>query len=88
MSTLVVLRGAVAGALSISTLHAATAPTPVAPEKCYGVAKAGKNECQTVSSACAGTSKQDGQPDAWIYLANDRCLRIVGGSLTPKSRDE
>jgi len=33
-------------------------------EKCYGVAKAGKNDCQTASSSCAGTSKRDGQADA------------------------
>ena len=30
-------------------------------EKCYGVAKAGKNDCQTANSSCAGTSKKDAQ---------------------------
>jgi len=37
-------------------------------EKCYGVAKAGKNDCQTAVSACAGSSKQDANPSAFIYL--------------------
>ncbi len=49
-------------------------------EKCYGVVKAGKNDCQTNTSACAGTSTKDGQKDAWIYLPKGSCDKIVGGS--------
>lgn len=51
-------------------------------EKCFGVAKAGKNDCQTASSSCAGTSKKDAQPDAWLSLPNGTCEKIVGGKLT------
>jgi len=51
-------------------------------EKCYGVAKAGKNDCQTATSSCAGTSKKDGQKDAWISVPAGTCAKIVGGSLT------
>jgi uncharacterized membrane protein len=50
-------------------------------EKCYGVAKAGKNDCQTDHSSCAGTSKNDGQKDAWISVPKGACEKIVGGSL-------
>lgn len=50
-------------------------------EKCYGVAKAGKNDCATGSSSCAGTSKTDGQKDAFIALPKGTCARLVGGSL-------
>jgi hypothetical protein len=50
-------------------------------EKCFGVAKAGKNDCQTAASSCAGTSKRDGQADAWVYLPAGSCGKIVGGSL-------
>ena len=53
-------------------------------EKCYGVAKAGKNDCQTANSSCAGTSKKDSQGDAWIYVPAGTCDRLVGGS--PKSK--
>jgi uncharacterized membrane protein len=35
-------------------------------EKCSGVAKAGKNDCPTPNSSCAGTSRRDGQKDAWL----------------------
>lgn len=49
-------------------------------EKCYGVAKAGKNDCQTDTSSCAGTSKKDNQPDAWIAVPKGTCQKIVGGT--------
>lgn len=49
-------------------------------EKCYGIAKAGKNDCQTSSSACAGTSTSDNQKDAWIFVPKGTCGKIVGGS--------
>lgn len=51
-------------------------------EKCYGVAKAGKNDCQTAKSSCAGTSKTDHQSDAWISVPKGTCDKIVGGKLT------
>ena len=53
-------------------------------EKCYGVAKAGKNDCQTSNSSCAGTSKRDSQGDAWIYMPAGACAKVVGASLQPK----
>ncbi len=52
-------------------------------EKCYGVAKAGKNDCQTATSSCAGTAKDDRQKDAFIALPKGTCSKIAGGSLTP-----
>jgi uncharacterized membrane protein len=53
-------------------------------EKCYGVAKAGRNDCQTANSSCAGTSRRNGQGDAWVYLPKGSCEKIVGGSLQPR----
>lgn len=53
-------------------------------EKCYGIVKAGKNDCQTVNSSCAGTAEVDSKPDAFIVLPKGTCEKITGGSLTPK----
>ncbi len=53
-------------------------------EKCYGVAAAGKNDCQTATSSCAGTSKVDNQKDAFIVVPKGLCERLAGGSLTEK----
>jgi uncharacterized membrane protein len=50
------------------------------------VAKVGQNDCFTATSSCAGTSKQDGQRDAWIYLPAGTCDKIVSGSLDPAKR--
>lgn len=52
-------------------------------EKCYGVAKASRNDCQTATSACAGTSKQDRQKDAYIAVPKGTCSKIADGSLSP-----
>ena len=49
-------------------------------EKCWGVAKAGQNDCQTNTSSCAGTSTTDGQKDAFLLLPTGTCERLVGGS--------
>jgi uncharacterized membrane protein len=79
---------ALAAVLSMPlVLQAQSGPAPkpkFEAEKCYGLAKAGKNDCQTASSSCAGTSKKDGQGDAWIYAPAGTCEKLVGGSLKSK----
>lgn len=55
---------------------------PKGMEKCYGIAKAGKNDCG--ANDCAGTSKNDNDKSAWILLPKGTCNKIVGGSTTPK----
>lgn len=52
-------------------------------EKCYGIVKAGMNDCQTSDQSCASSATKDSQPDAFIFLPKGICSRIVGGKLTP-----
>lgn len=52
-------------------------------EKCYGVARALRNDCFTRANSCGGTVTQDQRPDAWIYLPAGTCEKIVGGGLKP-----
>ena len=47
-----------------------------------GVAKAGKNDCQTATSSCAGTAKKDAEASAWVGVPKGTCEKIVGGKLT------
>ena len=79
----IVLASAAAGALALPVALNAQAGPAAKPdfkfEKCYGVVKAGKNDCQTATSSCAGTSKRDQQVDAWIYLPTGTCDKIAGG---------
>jgi uncharacterized membrane protein len=82
------IASAVATVLSMpltATAQGGPVPRPkFEAEKCYGIAKAGKNDCQTANSSCAGTSKRDNQGDAWIYVPAGTCAKIVGGSTEPK----
>ena len=82
------IASAVAAALTMpyaSLTHAGPAPKPkFESEKCFGIAKAGKNDCQTANSSCAGTSKRDNQGDAWLYMPAGSCDKIVGASKEPK----
>ncbi len=52
------IASAVAAALTmpfVSLAQGGPAPKPkFEAQKCYGVAKAGKNDCQTANSSCAG----------------------------------
>ena len=52
-------------------------------EKCYGVAKAGKNDCATKTNSCAGTVKQDGDKGAFIVVPKGLCEKLAHGSLRP-----
>jgi len=82
------LATAVAGALStgavIAVAQAEPAPVPTYKfEKCYGIAKAGQNDCaSTGNNSCAGTSKRDGDRGAWLYVPAGTCSKIVGASAT------
>jgi uncharacterized membrane protein len=71
----------IAAALSTALLLGAAAQAQGNIEKCYGVSKAGKNDCQTATSSCAGTSKKDAQNDAWLSVPKGTCEKIVGGKL-------
>ena len=84
-----VIASALAAAVAAPTLMSAQGGPAPAPsfkaEKCYGIAKAGKNDCaSTGNNSCAGTSKVNADPRAWIYVPAGYCERIVNGSLKPK----
>jgi len=83
-TTNTLIASAVLAAVSLAAgfAHAGPAETPkFQSEKCYGISKAGKNDCQTASASCAGTQKKDAQADAWIYVPAGTCGKIVGGSI-------
>ena len=68
-------------ALSSGSLFIAGEAAAADLEKCYGVATAGKNDCQTATSSCAGTSTSDRQADAFIAVPKGTCGKIAGGQL-------
>ena len=56
-------------------------------EKCAGIVKAGKNDCGTSKSACAGSATADRDAEAWILVPTGTCERIAGGKLTNKAEN-
>ena len=79
------ITAAVAGVVTLAAASAYAADKAGAQEKCYGVAAAGKNDCQTASNSCAGTAEKDRQPDAFVNLPKGLCGKLAGGSLTPSA---
>lgn len=52
-------------------------------EKCYGVCRAGENDCFGVGNSCGHTSKKDRDPEAWIYVPKGTAEKIAGARLSP-----
>lgn len=82
---------ALAAMLSAGIASAGPVKPQPGKDKCYGISKAGKNDCAAgAGTSCAGTSRADYQGNAWKYVAKGTCTKIQTpkgpGSLTPKSR--
>ena len=52
-------------------------------EKCFGIAKAGQNDCASVDGthSCAGQSKVDMDKMEWKYVAKGTCKTMKGWTL-------
>lgn len=68
-------------AASLMALSLVSAPAAAQEkEKCYGIAKAGQNDCANLSGthSCAGQSKVDMGKDEWKYVAKGTCKDMKG----------
>lgn len=75
------------GALALATASAANAgpvAQPAESERCYGVARAGHNDCAAGIHSCAGQSTMNMDKSSFVYLPAGACSKLVGGSLTPR----
>jgi uncharacterized membrane protein len=61
---------------------AALAETETEMERCYGIAKAGENDCAAKGHGCQGQAKTDNDPNEWKNVEKGKCLEM-GGSLEP-----
>lgn len=73
---------AVAGLLALGTAGLASAQDQKGQEKCWGVAKAGQNDCGSskTSHSCAGQSKTNYDPNDFKMVKAGTCQKM-GGSL-------
>lgn len=75
------LAASLLSALSLAGASLAADDASPKREKCYGVAKAGKNDCASKDgkSACAGTAKSDNDPNDWVYTPKGLCEKLATG---------
>lgn len=92
LASATLIAGAVATALTMTVMHASDASAG-AKVKCYGVSKAGKNDCKAgAGTTCAGSSTVDYQGNAWSLVPTGSCVSMMlpgdrKGSLSELKRD-
>jgi uncharacterized membrane protein len=69
-----------ATAAALMTFAVATPAAAADKEKCFGIAKAGQNDCASASGvhSCAGQSKMDMDKTEWKYVAKGTCKDMKG----------
>jgi uncharacterized membrane protein len=87
MKNQALVSSALAAALSLGLVAQAQAQDKAAKEKCYGIAKAGQNDCGSLSGShsCAGQAKTDNAPDEWKYVAKGSC-KSAGGMTADEAK--
>ena len=71
-NTSLALSAAIVAALAIAAETTSAAESK--NEKCYGISKAGENDCAAShNNTCAGTSKVDFDPLAWKLVPKGTC---------------
>jgi uncharacterized membrane protein len=81
MNQKLIVSSALASVLALGLAGPAAAQDK-AKEKCYGIAKAGQNDCANLSGShsCAGQSKAEMGVDEWKYVAKGTCKEMKGTS--------
>jgi uncharacterized membrane protein len=69
--------------LGLASGNANAADKKVEMEKCFGIAKAGMNDCSSNKSAhsCAGQATKNNDPMDFVAVPKGTCDKIAGGSL-------
>jgi uncharacterized membrane protein len=81
-----VIHAALASLLALGLAQPAAAQdTKDEKEKCYGVAKAGQNDCGTAQHTCAGKAKKDNAHE-WKYVAKGTCEKVGGKTKAPAGK--
>jgi len=79
MNQRLILSSALASAMALGLVGQAAAQDK-GKEKCFGIAKAGQNDCANLSGShsCAGQSKAEAGVDEWKYVAKGTCKDMKG----------
>jgi uncharacterized membrane protein len=85
MQSTIIVAAAMAAALALTgcatdTKQTAQTQQKAAAEKCFGIAKAGQNDCKAGSHNCKGQSTVDADPQSFMLLPAGTCSKLVGGT--------
>lgn len=82
MNQRTMITAAAASLMSLAMLSSPAMAQNAAKEKCFGIAKAGQNDCANLSGShsCAGQSKVDNDKGEWKYVAAGTCKTMGGMS--------
>ncbi|HEX9877097.1 MAG TPA: DUF2282 domain-containing protein [Gammaproteobacteria bacterium] len=75
------IAAAISSAFAVGTLTLAQQASAQEMEKCYGVVKAGANDCAGPGHTCQGQAQADADSDEFILLPAGTCERIAGGEV-------
>ena len=80
MNSRLIASSALASVLALGLLNTAHAADAAGKEKCFGIAKAGQNDCANLSGthSCSGQAKADAAADEWKYVAAGTCAKLGG----------
>ncbi len=76
---LLAVAGAMVAAVAASVRHGSSAA--VERERCYGIAKAGQNDCANAVHSCAKQAQADSEASEWIAVPKGTCVRLAGGRM-------
>jgi len=77
------IAGAMLGAVAASVRHGTQAG---ARERCYGIARAGANDCANTVHSCATQASKDSESQEWIAVPSGTCLRLAGGRVDEQAQ--
>lgn len=82
-----IVKSAITAFLAMMAASPVIADESTAPalEKCYGVVKAGMNDCATATASCASSATKDKQADAFVFVPKGLCEKLVDGHLKPEN---
>ena len=80
MKQTALINAAIASLIALGSIAVIAADTKAPQEKCFGVAKAGKNDCGNTKHSCAAQAKADNDAAEWNYVAKGTCEKL-GGKL-------
>ncbi len=90
MNQRTMIAAAATSLMSLALLSSPAFAQNAAKEKCFGIAKAGQNDCASVNGAhsCAGQAKVDNDKGEWKYVATGTCKQMGGLSLDQVKMDK